>query len=195
MYFRSCGQCLVTKRVGKWIFPCYHFYTSLLLMKLIAMRLTNNSLYVIAQTLNAINPSQRGAFHRCVQNSSRAKTLNLNSEQDANYFYNVEQCQSIFPTLSIFLFCSLSWLFSSENSKDYKSFNRLAKTLQASQHAPVITLAQPRHIYTHTHTYTSYHSSKHELTVYGLFSKTNSLSVLLTCFHILSVTLNVLKHS
>lgn len=106
VYFRSWGQCLVTKGVGKWIFPCYHFYTSLLLMKLIAMSLTNNSLYVIAQTLNAINPSQRGGFHRCIQNSSRAKTLNLNSEQDANYLYNVEQCQSIFLTLSIFLSCS-----------------------------------------------------------------------------------------
>lgn len=188
MYFRSCGQCLVTKGVGKWIFPCYHFYTSLLLMKLIGMRLTNNSLYVIAQTLSAINPSQRGGFHRCIQNSSRAKTLNLNSEQDANYFYNVEQCQSIFTTLSIFLSCSLSWLFSSENSKDYKSFNRLPKTLQASQHAPVITLVQSRRIYTHT--YKSYHSSNQELTVYGLFSKTNSLSVLLTCFHILFKSLS-----
>lgn len=65
------------------------------------MTLTNNSLYVIAQTLTPLIPVREGVSIAAFE--SRAKTLNLNSEQDANYFYNVEQCQSIFSTLSISL--------------------------------------------------------------------------------------------
>lgn len=130
VYFCSWGQRLVTKGVGKWIFPCYNFYTSLLVMKLTAMTLTNNSLYVIAQTLTPLIPVWEGVSIAAFRVAAEPKLLIL--------------IQSGMQTISIMWNNAKAYFqhylsFCSALSLDYSLQKRLQILQQALQNPSVLT--------------------------------------------------------